>query len=69
MIPGIALMIGAYISLRCFELFARPDSHFRSYGNRIAILFVAVITLLVTAWQTAEIWTQALTSRGVPGLP
>lgn len=69
MIPGIALMIGAYISLRCFELFARPDSHFRSYGNRIALLFVAVITLLIALWQTIEIWNQAITNRGGLGLP
>ncbi len=47
MIPAIGYMIGAYIILRCFDIWSRPDGSYRSSRWNTAM---AIIAFLVMGW-------------------
>jgi heme/copper-type cytochrome/quinol oxidase subunit 2 len=59
LLPGLVLIVGSYVCLRCLEIASKPDTEFRDLRNRIVMLILAVIVFIISAWQTVEVWTAA----------
>lgn len=65
MIPAIGYMIGAYILLRCFDVFASPEARFADAGSRRAMKLAAVVVIGVTLYGILGIATN---EAMIPGL-
>jgi hypothetical protein len=57
MIPTIGIMIGAYIMLRCIELFGAAPSRFAGRTAEIVTVVFAVLTMSVAAISTISLMT------------
>ena len=55
MIPSLAVMVGAYIVLRCIDLVLRADSHYSSRGAKGVVTLVAVLAAVVAVVQAYDI--------------
>jgi hypothetical protein len=66
MIPTIGIMIGAYILMRCFEVFCRAKSYYSGGASQTVLTVAAVLVILLTAFSMASLATTGVT--GVEGL-
>ena len=55
MIPALALMIGSYIILRCFDIALRPPNAFASSTSRAILV---VLSLKLRVFTTATLTTR-----------
>ena len=55
MIPALALMIGSYIILRCFDIALRPPSAFASSTSRAILVALSLIVAVATAISVADV--------------
>jgi hypothetical protein len=65
MVPTIGLMIGAYILLRCCDLFGSAQARFSSPGARVFVILAACACFLVTGFLTLDLAITTL-GRGTP---
>ncbi len=64
MIPAIGVMVGAYIALRCCEIFATLD-RIQSQKNRAVIGIMAAGVLVVTVVCAIEILGSGVAARQI----
>jgi hypothetical protein len=68
MIPDIGVMVGAYITMRCFDVLCRPETAFSSKGTRATMQVSALLVMVVTLVVVYDLVTRGSSIGTVPGL-